>query len=82
LRYRGIKGVNNLLVLGRCLEQYLNRKIINLLLSNKVHGCLKEYQGTFDKFIGDAIMLLYGAPHSLDQRANKAYQCAIESLVS
>lgn len=38
---------------------------------------ITEYHGTIDKFIGDAIMVLFGAPTSRPDDAERAVACAI-----
>lgn len=37
-----------------------------------------RYGGSIDKFMGDAIMALFGAPHKLDDAVEAALACAIE----
>jgi len=37
-----------------------------------------KYSGTVDKYIGDEIMVLFGAPVSVDRPADRAVACALE----
>jgi adenylate cyclase len=39
-----------------------------------------EHQGTLDKFMGDAIMALWGAPIAHEDDADRAMQCALDQL--
>ena len=39
-----------------------------------------EHQGTLDKFMGDAIMALWGAPIAHEDDADRAMQCAIDQI--
>ncbi|PYP72588.1 MAG: cyclase [Gemmatimonadetes bacterium] len=41
-----------------------------------------EHSGTLDKFIGDAIMALWGAPIAHADDADRAMKCALDQLVS
>lgn len=39
---------------------------------------ISKYEGTIDKYIGDAVMSFWGAPTDVNNPAEKAVQCAIE----
>src|SRR5207245_9870453 len=41
-----------------------------------------EHSGTLDKFMGDAIMALWGAPIAHADDADRAMKCALDQLVS
>jgi len=41
-----------------------------------------KYDGTVDKYIGDEIMVLFGAPVAVDRPADKAVACALEMQAS
>ena len=41
-----------------------------------------EHGGTLDKFIGDAIMALWGAPIAHEDDADRAMQCALDQLTA
>src|SRR5438034_11743950 len=41
-----------------------------------------ENRGTLDKFIGDAIMALWGAPIAHEDDADRAMQCALDHLTA
>lgn len=50
----------------------LNRYLI------RMSRIVVENGGTVDKFIGDAVMLLFGAPHHLADHARHAVTCAVQ----
>ena len=50
---------------------------LNTYFTNRV-DIVKKYGGTVDKFIGDAIMVLFGAPISYNDNAKRAVQAAME----
>jgi adenylate cyclase len=52
------------------LREYLTRMVDRIL----------EHQGTLDKFIGDAIMALFGAPIPQDDHADRACRAALAML--
>ncbi len=54
--------------------------VVNFLNSyfTRMVDIVKKYGGTVDKFIGDAIMVLFGAPISYNDNAKRAVQAAIE----
>ena len=41
-----------------------------------------EHGGTLDKFMGDAMMALWGAPIARDDAADRAMQCALDQLAA
>jgi adenylate cyclase len=55
-------------VLAGLMNEYLDG-MVNILF---------RYQGTLDKFVGDAIVCFFGAPHPQSDQAEKAVRCAIE----
>ena len=54
--------------------------VVNFLNTYFTHmvDIVKKYGGTVDKFIGDAIMVLFGAPISYNDNAKRAVQAATE----
>ncbi|MFC1501166.1 CHASE2 domain-containing protein [Elusimicrobiota bacterium] len=54
-------------------------ELLNEYLSKMVDVVFK-YDGTLDKFIGDAIMVFWGAPIAQKDHAKKAVLCAVEMI--
>lgn len=54
--------------------------VVNFLNTYFTHwvDIVKKYGGTVDKFIGDAVMVLFGAPISYNDNAKRAVEAAIE----
>ena len=54
--------------------------VVNFLNTYFTHmvNIVKKYGGTVDKFIGDAVMVLFGAPISYNDNAKRAVLAAIE----
>ena len=51
-------------------------KIINLYLKYMA-DIITEYQGTIDEFMGDGILVLFGAPTAREDDATRAIACAV-----
>ncbi len=65
----------------------LSEQIDPEVLSAMLNQCFKElvttvhkYEGTVDKFIGDAIMIIFGAPLSHENDPERAVRCALEMM--
>jgi class 3 adenylate cyclase len=52
-------------------------KMVNHFLSIMT-DVIQRHGGTIDEFIGDAVLVLFGAPYALDEHAKKAVACALE----
>ena len=51
-------------------------ELLNIYL-DRMCQIIEEYNGTIDKFIGDAILVIFGAPTSRQDDAERAVACAI-----
>jgi adenylate cyclase len=63
----------------RIAEGLAPEKVV-LLINNFLEAMTEvivQYQGTIDEFIGDAILVLFGAPIARDDDARRAVQCAV-----
>jgi adenylate cyclase len=63
-------------------EKYLPEEVVSILgeyLTEMVDVILK-YNGMLDKFVGDEIMAVFGAPYYMDDHAEKACYTALEMI--
>jgi class 3 adenylate cyclase len=65
----------------------LSEQIDPEMLSNLLNDCFKglvsiihKYEGTVDKFIGDAIMVIFGAPLAHENDPERAVRCATDMM--
>jgi len=54
--------------------------VLNIYMAPMLNSIMK-HKGTVDKFIGDAIMAYWNAPHDVNHHADKAVQSAIEQMI-
>ena len=59
------------------LEPRVLQEMINQFLSNMVE-CINRYKGTVDKFVGDEVMALFGAPVSMPDHALRGLLAALD----
>ena len=43
---------------------------------------IQKYDGTIDKFMGDAVMVLFGAPRTHENDAERAVRCALDMIAA
>lgn len=63
------------------LSEQLQSETLSEVLNAYLDGAcaiILKYQGTIDKFIGDAIMSIFNAPIPQDDHAERAVKCALE----
>jgi adenylate cyclase len=53
------------------------QQMVNSFLANMV-GCVEQLDGTVDKFVGDEVMAIFGAPVPQEDHALRALICAVE----
>lgn len=63
--------------LSETLDPDVLVRVLNEYLDGMVH-CVHVHGGMVDKFIGDAVMAVFGAPEPTPDHAEKAIACAIE----
>ena len=65
-------------------EKYSALEVIDLLNQYflKMSEVIQRHNGTIDKFMGDAIMVLFGAPKSCDTDLERGLACAIEMQIA
>jgi class 3 adenylate cyclase/PAS domain-containing protein len=61
---------------ANCLPPEQVLKIINLYLSTMI-DVITQYQGTIDEFMGDGILVLFGAPIARNDDPERAVACAV-----
>lgn len=72
----GFIDIRNFTTLSESLTAGQLVHFLNDYLSLMTEIILKEY-GTVDKYIGDAIMMLFGAPNTLEDQADRACRTAL-----
>ena len=65
-------------------EKYSALEVIDLLNQYflKMSEVIQRYNGTIDKFMGDAIMVLFGAPTTTKDDLERSLACAIEMQIA
>lgn len=60
-------------------EQLTPEEVVNILnfYFAKMTDVITQYQGTIDEFLGDGILVLFGAPTQRDDDARRAIACAL-----
>lgn len=71
---RSFTTISETLKSPRRITEFLNFFMNAMVLS------IEKYQGTIDKFIGDAIMAYWNAPLPIKNHADKAVQTALEQI--
>ena len=69
--------VRGFTALSETLEPEEVTYIMNKALTAQVKA-VQKHGGMVDKFIGDALMAIFGAPIDLEQHEQKAYDCAVD----
>ena len=70
---RGFTGISETLspeAVTSLLTRYFDRMV----------GCVHRFDGTMDKFMGDGMMVLFGAPRSIANPCESAVRCAVDMV--
>jgi adenylate cyclase len=61
-------------------EQLTPDQVVQMLNSyfEIILGIIEKYHGTINEIIGDALLVIFGAPLDMEDRSHKAIACAIE----
>ena len=65
------------------LSEKVDPEVLSTLLNNCFKGLVSiihKYEGTVDKFIGDAVMAIFGAPLAHENDPERAVRCALEMM--
>ncbi len=73
---RGFTNISEKMGDAKKLITYLNNYM------EPMSNIITKYEGTIDKYIGDAIMAYWNAPASINNHADKAVQASLEQLAS
>jgi class 3 adenylate cyclase len=63
------------------LSEKLDPEVVTSVLNDCFTGLIStilRYEGTIDKFIGDGIMAIFGAPHAHENDTERAVRCALD----
>ncbi len=65
------------------LSEKLDLEVVSTVLNDCFRGLIStvlKYEGTIDKFIGDGIMAIFGAPLAHENDPERAVRCSLEML--
>ena len=71
--------ISGFTVLSENMDPESVRDLMNQCFTHLV-PCITQYEGTIDKFIGDEIMALFGAPRAHENDAERAIRAALDMM--